>query len=224
MTAPPVAILCGGLGTRLGALAQGLPKPMIPIGGRPYLERVISSFAVCGLREFVLLTGHRAEVIEGHFGDGSAFGVRIEYSRESEPLGTGGALREARPLLGDRFLMTYGDVLRRFEYDRFVRQHIGNCLAVYPRLTTGNTDVAEGYVVRFDKRAPELPYVDAGFSVMQSSAIDLLPLEGPCSFEEIVFANLAEHGGLEAEIVDHEFFDIGTPEDLAHTIAALEAF
>lgn len=215
-----IAVLCGGLGTRLGALAEGLPKPMIPIGGRPYLERVLESFA--GFTDFVLLTGHRAEVIEEHFGDGSRFGLHIEYSRELEPLGTGGALRDARSLLGDRFILTYGDVLRRFDYDRFVQQHMGNCLAVYPRLTTGNTDVAEGFVVRFDKRAPELPYVDAGFSVMLASTIDLLPETGPCSFEEIVFANLAEHGGLEAEIVDHEFFDIGTPDELARTREALE--
>lgn len=218
----PVAILCGGLATRLGDLARGVPKAMIPVAGRPYLESLIESFAGCGLRDFVLLTGHRAEVIESHFGDGSRFGVRIGYSREAEPLGTGGALREARPLLGDRFVLTYGDVLRRFDYDRFVRQHLGNCLAVYPKLTSGNADVAEGYVVRFDKRAPELPYVDAGFSVMLASTIDLLPNAGPCSFEEIVFANLAEHGGLEAEVVDHRFFDIGTPEELARTRAALE--
>jgi len=217
-----VAVLCGGLGTRLGALAQDLPKSMLAIGGRPYLERVLESFAERGLRDFVLLTGHRAEVIEEHFGDGSRFGVHIAYSRELEPLGTGGALRDARALLGDRFILTYGDVLRRFAYDRFVQQHMGNCLAVYPRLTSGNADVAEGFVVRFDKRAPELPYVDAGFSVMPASTIDLLPESGPCSFEEIVFANLAEHGGLEAEIVDHEFFDIGTPEELAKTRAALE--
>ena len=215
-----IAILCGGLGTRLGALAEGLPKPMIPIGGRPYLERVIEAFAP--FDHFVFLTGYRSEVIEEHFGDGSRFGIHIEYSRELQPLGTGGALREARALLGDRFILTYGDVLRRFDYDRFVQQHIGNCLGVYPRLTTGNADVAEGFIVRFDKRAPELPYVDAGFSVMHASTIDLLPESGPCSFEEIVFANLAEHGGLEAEVVDHEFFDIGTPEELAKTRAALE--
>ncbi len=215
-----VAVLCGGLGTRLGELTQGLPKPMIPIAGRPYLERVLESFA--GFTDFVLLTGHRAEAIEEHFGDGSRFGLHIEYSRELEPLGTGGALRDARALLGDRFILTYGDVLRRFDYDRFVQQHMGNCLAVYPRLTTGNSDVAEGFVVRFDKHAPELPYVDAGFSVMLASTIDLLPETGPCSFEEIVFANLAEHGGLEAEVVDHEFFDIGTPDELAKTRKAFE--
>jgi NDP-sugar pyrophosphorylase family protein len=217
-----VAILCGGFGTRLGALTRDLPKPMIEIGGRPYLERVLESFAERGLNEFVLLTGHRAEVIEQHFGDGAKHGFRIDYSRETEPLGTGGALREARHLLGDRFLVTFGDVLRRFDYDRFVQRHMGNCLAVYPRISIGNADVAEGFLVRFDKRAPELPYLDAGFAVMLNGTIDLLPDIGPCSFEEVVYANLAEHGGLEAEIVDHDFFDIGTPEELAKTREALE--
>ncbi len=222
MNQPIVAVLCGGFGTRLGSLTRDLPKPMIEIGGRPYLERVIESFAECGLRDFVLLTGYRAEVIEDHFGDGVRFGVRIAYRRETEPLGTGGALREARSLLGERFLLTFGDVLRRFDYDRFVQQHMANCLAVYPRVTIGNADVAEGFLVRFDKRAPELPYLDAGFSVMLASTVDLLPPDGACSFEEIVYANLAEHGQLEAEIVDHDFFDIGTPDELARTRAALE--
>src|SRR3954471_16657945 len=76
-SSPKVAILAGGLGTRLGALALGLPKPMIPINGRPYLERVIDSFARCGLRDVVLLTGYRADVVEEHFGDGKRFGVNI---------------------------------------------------------------------------------------------------------------------------------------------------
>ncbi len=217
-----VAVLCGGLGTRLGELTRDVPKPMLVIGGRPYLERVLEAFADRGFRDFVLLTGHLAEVIESHFGDGARFGYRVQYSRETAPLGTGGALRDARTLLGDRFILTFGDVLRRFDYDRFVQQHIGNCLAVYPRRSTGNVDVAEDFVVRFDKRAPELPYVDAGFSVMLSSTIDLLPESGACSFEEIVYANLAEHGSLEAEVVDHDFLDIGTLDELAQTRAALE--
>lgn len=217
-----VAVLSGGLGTRLGDLTRDLPKPMIAIGGRPYLERVLETFARKGLRDFVLLTGHRAEVIEEHFGDGSRFGWHIEYSREHAPLGTGGALRDARALLGGRFIVTFGDVLRRFDYDRFVQQHPGNCLAVYPRLTIGNSEVEDGRVVRFDKRAPELPYLDAGVSVVRAETLDLLPSTGPCSFEEIVYADLARRGELEAEIVDHDFFDIGTPEELAKTRAALE--
>jgi len=218
-----VAVLCGGFGTRLGSLTRDLPKPMIEIGGRPYLERVLESFTECGLRQFVLLTGYKSEVIEQHFGDGGRFGLSIEYSRETQPLGTGGALREARALLGTRFLMTYADVLRHFDYDRFVRQHSGNCLAVYPRITIGNVDLDGGRVVRFDKRAPELPYIDAGFSVMNIETIDILPPEGPCSFEEIVYSGLAQHGELDAEIVNLDFYDIGTPAELARTRDALEA-
>jgi NDP-sugar pyrophosphorylase family protein len=222
LTPPVVAVLCGGFGTRLGELTRDLPKPMLPIAGRPYLEHVLASFASRGLRELALLTGFKHEVIENHFGDGSAFGMHIQYSRETEPLGTGGALREARALLGDRFVLTFGDVLRWFDYDRFVQQHTGNCLAVYPRIYLGNTEVEHGRVTRFDKRAPELPFIDAGFSVMHTHTLDLLAPTGACSFEEIVYATLARRGKLAAEIVNHDFYDIGTPEELARTRAALE--
>jgi D-glycero-D-manno-heptose 1,7-bisphosphate phosphatase len=206
-----VAILCGGLGTRLGNLARELPKAMIPVAGRPFLEYVIDSFR--GL-EIVLLTGHKSEVIEAHFG------ARVAYSREREPLGTGGALRQARDLLGERFLVTYGDVLRRFDYDRFVREHREPALAVYERVTIGNADVDGDRVVRFDKRAPELPYIDAGFSLMDDSIFALLPERG--SYEESVFPLLASQRQLAAEVVNHAFYDIGTPEELARTRAALE--
>lgn len=218
----PIAVLCGGFGTRLGELTRDIPKPMIDVGGRPYLERVLESFARTGLREFVLLTGYKHEVIESHFGDGSRFEMRIAYSRETEPLGTGGALREARALLGDRFVLTFGDVLRFFDYDRFVQQHRDNCLAVYPRVSIGNAEIDGGRVVRFDKRAPELPYIDAGFSVMHAHTLDLLPPSGACSFEEIVYATLARQGELACEVVDLDFFDIGTPEELARTRQILE--
>lgn len=217
----PVAILCGGLGTRLGALTSDVPKPMLAIGGRPFLERVLESFAVCGLRDFVLLTGYRSDVIESHFGDGSRFGMSIRYSVEREPLGTGGAVREARAMLGRRFILTYGDVLRRYAYDRFVRAHAANCLAVYPRVTAGNTAVEENRVLRFDKAATDLPFVDAGFSLLDVAALELLP-EGRSSLEQVVYGTLAARGELEAEIVDHDFFDIGTPDELGRTRAALE--
>jgi NDP-sugar pyrophosphorylase family protein len=216
-----VVILAGGLGTRLGALTRDLPKPMIDIGGRPFLERVIESFAERSLRDIVLLTGHRGETIEQHFGDGSSFGVRIEYTREQQPLGTGGAVRQAGHLLGDRFLLTYGDVLRRFDYDRFVAAHHEPCLAVYPRITVGNAVIEGDRVIRFDKRAPELPYIDAGFCVMPASVVDFLPSSAPSSFEESVFPPLAARLRLACEVVDQQFHEIGTPEELARTRAAL---
>ena len=215
-----VVILAGGLGTRLGALAQGLPKPMIPIGGRPYLERVIESFARRGLRDFVLLTGYRSDVIEEHFGDGARFGVRIAYSREAEPIGTGGAVRQARALLGERFLLTYGDVLRDFDYALFVSEHPLPCLAIYPRRTVGNVRIEGDRVVEFDKGKPELPYIDAGFCLMPSEVLDWLPERG--SFEETVFPRLIAEGRLTYEIVGHDFCDIGTPEELERTRRMLE--
>lgn len=219
---PKVAILAGGLGTRLGTLTVDLPKPMIEIEGRPFLERVIDSFASRGLRDLVLLVGYRAGVIEEHFGGGSRFGVRIEYSIETEPLGTGGAIREARELLGDRFLFTFGDVLRYHEYDRFVRAQDGPALAVYPRRTIGNTAIDGTRVIRFDKRDRTLPYLDAGFSLVPARTIDLLPRAGACSFEEVVYPVLAKRGELRAEVVDHHFYDIGDPDELARTRLAFE--
>src|SRR5216117_893024 len=203
-----VVVLAGGLGTRLGALSRGLPKAMIRVAGRPFLEHVVDSFASRGLSEFVLLVGHHADVIEAHFRRGDAFGVRIDYSREKELLGTGGAVREASHLIPDRFVLTYGDVLRRFDYDRFVEEHPDNCLAAYPRITEGNTDAANGVVTRFDKSATDLPYVDAGFSVLQRDVINLLPATGACSFEQEVYTKLAARRELECEIVDHNFYDI----------------
>src|SRR5947209_8384312 len=86
-----------------------------------------------------------------------------------------------------------------------------------PTRTVGNADVDGDRVIRFDKRAPELPYIDAGFSLMPSSVIDLLPPSGPCSFEESIFPLLAAERRLACEIVDLNFFDIGTPEELART-------
>jgi D-glycero-D-manno-heptose 1,7-bisphosphate phosphatase len=205
-----VAILCGGLGTRLGALTRDVPKPMIDVAGRPYLEYVVDSFR--GF-EILLLTGYKSEVIERHFG------ARVQVSREREPLGTGGALRQARALLGERFIVTYGDVLRRFDYDRFVRAHHEPALAVYERIAAGNTDIDGDRVVRFDKRAPELPYIDAGFSLMDARVFDLLPERG--SYEESVFPALAARRQLAAEVCDRDFFDIGTPEELERTRKAL---
>jgi NDP-sugar pyrophosphorylase family protein len=160
-----VVILAGGLGTRLGEAARGLPKGMVAVGTQPFLELVVESFTAHGFQDFVLLVGYRGDVIEQHFGDGSSFGARIEYSRDAVPMGTGGAIREARHLLGDPFLLTYGDVLRRFDYDRFVREHSAPCLAVYERISTGNTEIegdlpAEEWRLLF--RGDRFPATDGG--------------------------------------------------------------
>jgi NDP-sugar pyrophosphorylase family protein len=221
---PLPVILAGGLGTRLGALAEGLPKPMVPVSGKPFLEYTVRQLARQGFPEVLFLVGYRAEVIEAHFGDGSAFGLRIHYSREPEPMGTGGALKLAAPRIADRFLMLYGDLYRDFDYGAFCARH-GQALAVYPYaegLTTiacanVGLDATGARVTRYVKGDPaaELSHVDAGFGVFRRESLELLP-GGKSSFEEGVYPALAESGKLEAELVDRGFFDIGNPADLSY--------
>src|SRR5215472_12241128 len=109
-------ILAGGLGTRLWPLTKEIPKPMVPVAGVPYLERQLHLLARQGLRDVVMLTAYLGEQIEEYFGDGSRLGLSIRYSREREPLGTGGALRDARHLLEDVFVVIYGDSYLPIDY------------------------------------------------------------------------------------------------------------
>ena len=223
-----VVILAGGLGTRLGPLAEGLPKSMIPVAGRPFLEHVLRQAAGQGFDEALLLVGFGADLIESHFGDGSAWGLRIRYSREPVPLGTGGAVRLAGPLLGNRFVLLYGDVYREFDYSALLRLRAGHRLAVYPYepgLTTVSCAniglTADGRkVARYSKAGTErgFTHVDAGFGVFGREVLEVLP-EGVSSFEELVYPALAEKGALDAELVGLEFHDIGNPVDLAATRA-----
>ena len=109
-------ILAGGLGTRLRPLTEQTPKPMVEVEGRPFLEFIVEHIAGQGFRDILLLTGHLGEHVSDHFGDGRRFGVSIRYSREPQPLGTGGAIRAAWEQLADDFLLLYGDSFLPIDY------------------------------------------------------------------------------------------------------------
>ena len=107
-------ILAAGRGTRMGALTEELPKPMLPVEGKPILEHIITGIAAQGVREVCLIVGWKAEVIQKHFGDGSALGLNITYTTQEVQDGTGKAPELAREFVGnDAFLLTYGDILVR---------------------------------------------------------------------------------------------------------------
>ncbi len=117
-------ILVGGLATRLRPLTETLPKAMLPVCGRPFLEYQIDLLRKSGMTKILLCVGYRGEEIEKHFGDGSRFGVRLSYSWEREMLlGTGGALRNAAPQLEDEFLVLYGDSFLMLDYPLSLRRH-----------------------------------------------------------------------------------------------------
>ena len=146
-------ILAAGKGTRMKDLTQELPKPMLRVQGRPILEHILEGLLAAGIRDVCLITGWRAEVIEGHFGDGSRFGARIRYARQEVQDGTGKAPEYARDFVGDSdFLLTYGDILVRPEtyqhiLTRWQEGGFGGLLTV-----TEGQDVTQGGLNFFDDR------------------------------------------------------------------------
>ena len=220
-------ILAGGLGTRLGPLTRKTPKPMVPVAGAPYLEHQLRLLARQSFRDVLLLTGYLGEQIESYFGGGSRLGLRLRYSREPQPQGTGGALRCARRYLAESFLLIYGDSLLPIEYaaaGRRLRDSAALGLIVVYRDPARETSVSpnvaldrSGLVTRYDKTAaadPDLEYVEAGVSCFRREVLDLLPKTVPVSFEQCVFPRLIERRQLAALPTSQRFYDIGTPERL----------
>jgi NDP-sugar pyrophosphorylase family protein len=222
-----VVILAGGLGTRLWPLTKQVPKPMAPVAGVPYLEHQLRLLAKQGLRDIVILTAYLGEQIERYFGDGRRFGLSIRYSRERELLGTGGALRDALPLLENLFIVLYGDSYLPIDYAEVGRFLAGSealgVLVLYED-SRGETGVrgnvalnGNGLVSRYDKSAvddPGLPYIEAGVLALRRAAIALLPPAGKASLEQEVFPKLIGQRVLLGLPTGQRFYDIGTAERL----------
>ena len=144
-------ILAAGKGTRMGALTDELPKPMLPVEGRPILEHILTGLREAGIQEFCLITGWKAEVIESHFGDGSAFGVQINYVRQEVQDGTGKAPELAKVFVGEApFLLTYGDILVKLETYRQMLARWDDSELSGLVTVTGSEDVTKGGLFFFD--------------------------------------------------------------------------
>ena len=219
-------ILAGGLGTRLGAITRAVPKPMVPVAGRPYLEYQLRELARQDIRDVVLLTGYLGEQIEDHFGDGRSLGLNLRYSREATPQGTGGALRDAAGLLADEFLLIYGDSFLPIPYapvlDRLRESGAAGVAVVYDNRedTSVRNNIAltpGGFVRRYAKGAddPELRYVEAGVLAFRRAIVGRLPPAGPASLEADLYPRLVAGRELAAYPTAQRFYDIGTPERLA---------
>ncbi len=142
-----VVILAGGKGTRLGDLTRSVPKPMVPLAGKPMLEYQIELARECGFSELILLIGHLGEVIEDYFRDGRDWGVSLRYFRESTPLGTAGALKEIEDCLEDDFLVFYGDMVMNVDLGELARFHAAHkplaTLVVHPNNHPEESDLVE---------------------------------------------------------------------------------
>jgi MurNAc alpha-1-phosphate uridylyltransferase len=216
-------ILAGGRGTRLGPLTEDLPKALVDVGGRPFLEYQLELLRIGGVSEIVLCVGYLGSAVESTIGDGSRLGQSIRYSHDGpEPLGTAGAVRNALPLLGESFLLTYGDTLLTVDHSAVARAHASSGL---PALMTvlENEDnyapsnaVVEGeLVVAYSKTPPpqNARWIDYGLLAFHRAAIE----HSTDADLEPVLAKLASERRLGAYEVDERFYEIGDEAGLAET-------
>lgn len=220
----PVAILAGGLATRLRPLTERIPKVLIEVAGRPFLEHQLAKLRTQGIRDVVLCVGYLGESVQEQFGDGSQYGMRLRYSFDGPALlGTGGAIRRALPLLGEAFFVLYGDSYLEVDFhavrEAFFRSNCNALMTVFRNRNqwdTSNVACAGGRVVAHDKKAitPAMEYIDYGLSVFRSSVFaryqdnSVLDLAG-------VTRDLALQGELAAFEVTERFYEIGSQAGLA---------
>jgi NDP-sugar pyrophosphorylase family protein len=215
-------VLCGGLGTRLAGIAGDLPKAMVPVAGRPFLEWLIAGLRSEGVTRVVLATGHRAGPIRDRFGDGTGDGVEIRYSHEVTPLGTAGALRRALHLVGSAdVLVVNGDTYTHIPVAAMVATHLwhsaqATLLAVRApeRGRYGTLEISvDGEVTTFSEKSAtrEGGWISAGAYLMARPGLERIPANRPLSLETEVLPGLVGEG-LYAVTSDAPFVDIGTPQ------------
>jgi len=217
-------ILAGGLGTRLRSVMSDRPKVLAEIHGRPFLSYLLDQLADAGVQHVVLCTGYKAEAIRTQFGD-SYGSLALTYSQETMPLGTGGALRQARPHLhGDSVLMLNGDSYCAADLGAFLEGHRGSRAEASLLLAEvsdtgrfGRVDLGdEGTILGFaEKAAGGGPgWINAGIYLLGQKVLQALPETTPLSLERDVFPAWVGHG-LRGFCSPGWFIDIGTPESYA---------
>jgi NDP-sugar pyrophosphorylase family protein len=216
----PVAILAGGLATRLGPLTKNIPKSLIPIHGEPFVAHQLRLLQRSGVQHVILCVGYLGNMIEQAIGDGSAFGVKVEYSYDGVTLlGTAGAVKSAVPMLGEKFFVMYGDSYLSCDYaaveQEFSRQNKLGLMTVFRndgQWDASNVEFEERSILAYSKknRTARMRYIDYGLGVFHAEvfartrATDLAD----------VYVELLQNGDLAAVEVRKRFYEIGSPAGL----------
>ena len=232
-------LLVGGQGTRLRPLTLGTPKPLLPVAGVPVTVHQIERARAAGIERIVLGTSYRSEVFAEQLGDGRALGVEIAYAVEDEPLGTGGAIRNAADHLrcgpDDPVMVLNGDVLSGVDYAALIEAHrLADAIVTLHLVRVSDPSAyglvptdATGRVIAFREKptsAEEMvtDQINAGCYVFRRSAIDAIPADRPVSVERETFPRMLEEGALIQGVVDDSYWlDLGTPWDFVRGSADL---
>jgi len=227
----PVAILAGGLATRLRPITEKIPKSLVPVAERPFLAHQLELLHARGIRRAVLCIGYLGEMIQQEFG-GEKFDVKLDYSFDGPKLlGTGGAIKRALPLLGEEFFVLYGDSYLPIDYapiaDFFQRSGKQGLMTVFRnegKFDTSNVVFANGEIKVYDKKnkLPEMHYIDYGLSLFKTSVFDAYAADQIFDLAEVM-GKLVREKQLAGFEVSERFYEIGSPAGLAELESLLKS-
>ena len=226
----PLAILAGGLATRLRPITETIPKSLMSVAGRPFIEHQLEQLQREGIRRVVLCVGYLGDMVRDVVGDGSRFGLRVDYSFDGPKLlGTGGALRQALPLLGEIFFVLYGDSYLPIPFapvaETFLKSGQQGLMTVYRNEDshdTSNVVFADGRIRIYDKKAklPEMRHIDYGLELLKPAAFE--PFVGREAFDLAeLLQNLLSRDQLAGHEVMTRFYEIGSHAGLNELDALL---
>ena len=223
---PALALLAGGLATRLRPLTLTMPKSMVEVAGEPFIAHQLRLLAGQKINEIVICAGYLGEQIEAHVGDGAAFGCSVRYSFDGDrPLGTGGALRKALPSLSDPFIVMYGDSYLPTPFapilTAFDRAGLAALMTVFRnvgRWDTSNVEFVDGVILRHDKvdRTPAMLHIDYGLGLFSASGLQAWTAGDRFDLADL-YSEMARRGRLAGFEVHERFYEIGSPAGLKET-------
>lgn len=216
-----IVIMAGGLGTRLRPHTESCPKPMLPVAGRPMLEHIIERAKAEGFAHFIIAVQYLGHIIEEYFGNGERFGVRIEYLRETTPLGTAGALSLMTPRPELPFLVTNGDVLSDIRYGELLDFHARHAAVATMAVRLHEWQHPFGVVqtqgvniVGFEEKPVARTHINAGIYALSPEALDGMMANSRCDMPTL-FEQLQTEGKCTVAYPMHEpWLDVGRPDDL----------
>lgn len=216
-------ILAGGKGTRLRPLTYRIPKPMVPVHGKPFINYQLELIKSFGVKEVLFLVSYLGKQIEEYCRDGSKFGLKIKYSYEQTPMGTGGALKNAEDKLEEECMILNGDTFLPIDYieliEYFHQSDKTGVITVYDNsegivpnnIAVGEANRITGYS---KKNSRGMTHVDAGVMVFKKEVLNLIPEGQVCSLEEEIFNKLIKRGELIPFPTNQRFYDMGSYEGL----------
>lgn len=216
---PTIALLSGGLATRLRPMTHSIPKAMVPICEKPFIAHQLTLLKQNGIEHVVICAGFMGDAIQSFVGDGKAFSLVVDYSFDGEPLlGTGGALKKALPMMTDPFMVMYGDsyLLEPFQpiYQQFIHSNSLGLMTVYQNnglWDKSNIEFRESKILQYDKinQTPKMKHIDYGLGLLRKSAFSDMPINKAFDLT-VLYQTLLKHNQLAAYEAQKRFYENGS--------------